>query len=103
MAAYAGEQHDTADEDNDQGEDGGDLPAPARGIAWHGLHLTRFLFGRSRNSQRMLSQSGGDGPVDLDAEIACIFGSRPSLSFKKFRSVSYSPPGALACGLIESR
>jgi hypothetical protein len=47
MAADAGEQHDTADEDDDQGEDGGDLPAPATGIAWHGLHLTRFLFGRS--------------------------------------------------------
>jgi hypothetical protein len=47
MAADAGEQHDTADEDDDQGEDGGDLPAPATGIAWHGPHLTRFLFGRS--------------------------------------------------------
>src|SRR5260370_33407608 len=47
MAADAGEQHDTADEDDDQDEDGGDLPAPATGIAWHGLHLTRFLFGRS--------------------------------------------------------
>jgi hypothetical protein len=35
MAADAGEQHDAAREDDDQGEDGGDLPAPGAGSAWH--------------------------------------------------------------------
>ena len=47
MAAHAGEQHDAADEDDDQGEDGGDLLAPATGIVWHGIYLNRFRFGSS--------------------------------------------------------
>jgi hypothetical protein len=35
MAADAGEQHDAAREDDDQGKDGGDLPTPGAGSAWH--------------------------------------------------------------------
>jgi hypothetical protein len=35
MAGDAGEQHDAASEEEDHGEDGDDLPAPAAGSAWH--------------------------------------------------------------------
>jgi len=48
MTADAREQHDTDDEKEDQGEDGGDFPAPATGSGWHGVYLNRFPFGSSR-------------------------------------------------------
>jgi hypothetical protein len=58
MATYAGEQHGTAGEGDEQDDDGGDDPPPAVGHAWHGIHFIRFRPGRSVWPQRMLRPSG---------------------------------------------
>jgi hypothetical protein len=85
MAADAGEQHDPADQDDDQGKDGGDLPAPPTGIAWHGLHLTRFPFGGESFS--LLSGTETVVPSNEKPEVP-----RRGISPRPDRGASRIPP-----------